>query len=66
MSEKKGYDYRKGFSVNAKANPTSAEAKAPFIDNGSGPISPKRYFSEEWMKRERSHLWAKVWNWAGR
>lgn len=66
MSKKKGYDYRKGFSVNPKANPTSAEAKAPFIDNGSGPISPKRYFSEEWMKRERSHLWAKVWNWAGR
>ena len=44
MSEKKGYDYRKGFSVNAKANPTSAEAKAPFIDNGSGPISPKDTF----------------------
>lgn len=66
MSTNRAYDYRVNWPVNPDASPESHEAKAPFIDNGSGPISKERYYSTEWMERERVKLWAKVWNWAGR
>jgi phenylpropionate dioxygenase-like ring-hydroxylating dioxygenase large terminal subunit len=59
-------DARLTWSVNPDAPATSNEAKAPFVDNGAGPISPERYFATDWMERERSQLWAKVWNWAAR
>lgn len=66
MRQKKQYDYRTNFPVNPKANRGSDEAKAPFIDNGSGPIPAERYYSLTWMEQEKTRLWAKVWNWAGR
>ena len=65
MSESKVYDYRGNFPIDPDAKPTSSEAKTPFCCNGSGPFSRERYYSERRMKREKSYLWAKVWNWAG-
>jgi phenylpropionate dioxygenase-like ring-hydroxylating dioxygenase large terminal subunit len=66
MSFNRAYDHRVNWPVNPDAPADSHEAKAPFIDNGSNPISRERYFSAEWMERERVKLWPKVWNWAGR
>ena len=66
MPDKQLYDYQRNWPVNPDAPAESHEAKAPFIDNGSGPISKERYYSLAWMERERTHLWARVWNWAGR
>lgn len=59
-------DCRLTWAVNPDADPASHEAKAPYVDNGVEPISPERYYSAEWMERERTELWAKVWNWAAR
>jgi hypothetical protein len=42
MKQKEPYDYRTNFPVNPKANRGSDETKAPFIDNGSGPIPLRR------------------------
>lgn len=66
MSFNRAYDYRVNWPVNPDAPAGSHEAKAPFIDNGWGPVSPERYYSAEWMEQERTKLWPKVWNWAGR
>lgn len=62
----RAYDFRVNWPINPAAPADSHEAKAPFVDNGSGPISPERYYSLDWMERERTRLWARVWNWAGR
>ena len=60
------YDYEKTWPINPDAPQDSYEAKAPFVDNGTDPISPERYYSRDWMEQERTRLWAKVWNWAAR
>ena len=41
-------------------------AKIDNVDNGCGPISPERYYAEEWAELERTRLWNRVWNWACR
>jgi phenylpropionate dioxygenase-like ring-hydroxylating dioxygenase large terminal subunit len=66
VATQESYDYRLSWPVNPAAPVDSPEAKAPFIDNGSGPIPTDRYYSAEWMERERLALWPKVWNWAAR
>ncbi|MFS0736173.1 aromatic ring-hydroxylating dioxygenase subunit alpha [Sphingomonas sp. 1P06PA] len=66
MSANAAYDYRRTWPINPEAPADSFEAKAPYIDHGVAPIDGERYWTTEWMERERTHLWAKVWNWAGR
>jgi carnitine monooxygenase subunit len=64
MADNAQYDYRLTWPVNPSAPADSHEAKAPFVDNGCGPIPPERYYSTDWMEAERRKLWPKVWNWA--
>jgi len=64
--ERSSYDYRKTWPVNPDAAPGSPEAKAPFVDNGIKPIAKDRYYSLDWMHRERVRLWQRVWLWAAR
>jgi len=66
MSDMLPYDYRLTWPVNPDAPQDSHEAKAPFVDNGAAPISPERYYALDWMEKERTRLWARVWNWAAR
>lgn len=66
MSDILDRDCRNTWSVNPDAADDSFESKAPYVDNGADPISPERYYSLDWMEKERTHLWAKVWNWAAR
>lgn len=62
----RAYDFRRGWPVNPGAPGDSPESKAPFVDNACGPIPTDRYYSAEWMERERRALWPRVWNWAAR
>jgi phenylpropionate dioxygenase-like ring-hydroxylating dioxygenase large terminal subunit len=66
MSTNMNYDYRRTWPINPRADVSSHEAKAPFMDHGYRQIPQDRYFSHEWMEAERLHLWAKVWIWAAR
>jgi len=66
MTDILDHDCRDTWIINPDAPEDSYEAKAPYIDNGTAPISPERYYSQDYMEKERTHLWAKVWNWAAR
>ena len=66
MLDNNSYDYRLTWPVNPDAPEDSNEAKAPFIDNGTGIIAKERYYSKEWMEKEWSRLWSRVWVWAAR
>src|SRR3546814_14949463 len=66
MLDNNSYDYRLTWPVNPDAPEDSNEAKTPFIDNGTGIIAKERYYSKEWMEKEWSRLWSRVWVWAAR
>ena len=59
------YDYRQGAVINPEAPNDSLEKKVPYVDNGTGRFSPDRYYSEDFMRREWTHLWTRVWQIAG-
>lgn len=59
------FDYRRGWSINPGAPDDSPEAKRPYVDNGTGLISPERYYSAEWAEHEWEKIWSKVWTMAG-
>lgn len=62
----RAYDYRQGWVLNQDAPEGSAEAKAPYVDNGTGLIAPERYFDPAFMKQEWDCLWTRTWLLAGR
>jgi len=43
----------------------SLEAKQPEPDNGHAAPDPSRYYSREFMQKEWTHLWPRVWLLAG-
>ncbi|MGA0844492.1 MAG: aromatic ring-hydroxylating oxygenase subunit alpha [Arenicellales bacterium] len=53
------------FQVNPAASADSLEAKQPSIDNGHEVTDPSRYFSEDFMRKEWTKLWPRVWLLAG-
>jgi nitrite reductase/ring-hydroxylating ferredoxin subunit len=55
------YDYQ----VNPAAPPDSLEARQAPVDNGLEIPDPSRYFSEEFMRKEWTHLWPRAWLLAG-
>lgn len=66
QASSKAYDHVKGWVLNEEAPATSHEAKAPYIDNGTGPIAPERYIDPAVMKAEWNALWTRTWLLAGR
>jgi phenylpropionate dioxygenase-like ring-hydroxylating dioxygenase large terminal subunit len=62
---KRMYDYRQGFVAypDGRAGPTGE--KAPYVDHGTVPPDPARYYSKEEMDLEWQHVWTKVWAFAG-
>lgn len=62
----KKYDYLASWRINENAAPGSFEAKAPYVDNGDGLISPERYYDPAFMKAEWTNMWTKTWLLAGR
>jgi len=59
------FDHARGWQVSPDAAPGEFDAKAPYIDNGTGPFSPDRYTSRDYMEREWERVWTKVWLIAG-
>jgi phenylpropionate dioxygenase-like ring-hydroxylating dioxygenase large terminal subunit len=43
----------------------SHEAPQPYVDNGTAPPDPSRYYAPEWMRLEWERLWPRVWLLAG-
>jgi phenylpropionate dioxygenase-like ring-hydroxylating dioxygenase large terminal subunit len=64
--ETRAYDYREGWVLNETASADSVEAKAPYVDNGTGLLEAERYYDAAFMKREWDGLWTKTWLLAGR
>lgn len=58
------FDYLRGFQV-SDAPSGEFDAKAPYIDNGTGKFSSDRYSSRDYMEREWERVWTKVWLIAG-
>src|SRR3546814_10681044 len=59
------YDYKTGFVTYPDAEPGSPEAKAPYVDHGTGRIDPRRYYSAEEAELAWTHMWTKSWSFAG-
>lgn len=59
------FDYRQGFVNYPGGRSGSAGDKAPYVDHGTRPIDPARYYSREQMQLEWQHCWTKVWTFAG-
>jgi phenylpropionate dioxygenase-like ring-hydroxylating dioxygenase large terminal subunit len=60
------YDFTTGWALNPDADAASFEAKAPYVDNGTGLISPDRYYDPAVMRAEWDRLWTRTWQIAGR
>jgi phenylpropionate dioxygenase-like ring-hydroxylating dioxygenase large terminal subunit len=65
MAER-SFDYRTGVVINDAAPSGHPDAKAPYVDNGTDIVPVERYYSTEVMHKEWTHLWKRVWNYAGR
>ena len=55
----------RSFNHNPDAAPDSAEAKAPFVDNGEEIFTPERYTSTEYTELEWERMWTRTWTLAG-
>jgi carnitine monooxygenase subunit len=62
---KAAYDYINGPLANPRARAPSIDAKAPYVDLGTGLIDPRLFYSPDVMKLEWEKLWTKVWTLAG-
>lgn len=51
--------------VNAELSADELEGKQQYIDNGTEPLDPYRYYSEDFMTLEWDRMWTRVWLIAG-
>jgi carnitine monooxygenase subunit len=56
------FDYREGWKVRDEARLGDFDEKAPYVDNGTGPIDARRYFSRDYMELEWERVWTKTWS----
>jgi phenylpropionate dioxygenase-like ring-hydroxylating dioxygenase large terminal subunit len=59
------FDYRQGFVAYPDDRAGVHGRKAPYIDYGTAPPDPKRYYSHEEAELEWEHVWMKTWAFAG-
>lgn len=64
--EDRVYDHEKGWRINPNAGETDPERKYPYVDNGTGLISPERFFAPDFAAAEWERMWTKTWLIAGR
>lgn len=55
------YDYRNPIVLNPAAPEGALDAKLPPADDGLDVVDPARYYSKEFMQKEWTHLWPRVW-----
>ena len=65
MTSTKSFDYREGWAVASDSFDDAADAKAPYIDNGTARLDPSRYYDPEFMRKEWETMWTRVWTIAG-
>ncbi|MEM1261366.1 MAG: aromatic ring-hydroxylating dioxygenase subunit alpha [Pseudomonadota bacterium] len=58
-------NYKAQWPMNMNAPANSLEAKQPDIDNGIDVLHPSRYYSRDFMEKEMTSLWPRVWLLAG-
>jgi phenylpropionate dioxygenase-like ring-hydroxylating dioxygenase large terminal subunit len=58
-------NYKVEWPMSLRAPRGTLEAKQPDVDNGLDVPDPSRYYSREFMQREWSQLWPRVWLLAG-
>jgi len=58
-------NYKVEWPMNLHAPAESLEAKQPAIDNGLDVPDPARYYSSDYMQKEWSLMWPRVWLLAG-
>ena len=58
----KHFDYREGFTVDPEAK---YGEKQPYVDYGTAPIDPKRYYDPAQVEIEWEKMWTKTWLLAG-
>ncbi|NKB39126.1 MAG: Rieske 2Fe-2S domain-containing protein [Gammaproteobacteria bacterium] len=51
--------------INPELSSDDLEGKQAHIDNGTEPLDPYRYYSEDFMELEWERLWTRVWQLAG-
>jgi phenylpropionate dioxygenase-like ring-hydroxylating dioxygenase large terminal subunit len=62
----KTYDHLRGWVLADQQDSLALDAKAPYVDNGTGLISPDRYYDPAIARLEFDRLWSKTWLMAGR
>ena len=55
------YDYQNPIVLNPEAPAGALDAKLPPADDGLDVLDPSRYYSKEFMQKEWTHLWPRVW-----
>ncbi|MCF8710304.1 aromatic ring-hydroxylating oxygenase subunit alpha [Rhizorhapis sp. SPR117] len=65
MNVKQDFDFRQGIVLEPEVSDFPLLKKAPFIDEGTDPIDPSRYYSPKFMAREWDKMWSRIWNFAG-
>ena len=55
------YDYQNPIVLNPDAPAGALDAKRPPADDGLDVPDPSRYYSKEFMQKEWTHLWPRVW-----
>jgi len=55
------YDYQNPIVLNPDAPAGALDAKRPPADDGLDVPDPARYYSREFMQKEWTHLWPRVW-----
>ncbi len=54
-------DYLNPIVLNPSAAAGALDAKRPTVNNGLDVLDPSRYYSREFMQKEWTHLWPRVW-----
>ena len=65
MNVKQEFDYRKGIVLEPDAKDFPLLDKTPFLEEGTDPIDPSRYYTPEFMALEWDRMWTRIWNFAG-
>lgn len=61
----KPFDFKNSWQVNPDADPSDAEYKSAFIDNGTARLDPRRYYDKGFMAAEWDKMWTQTWTLAG-
>ena len=59
------YDYKRGWAIHEATSRHPFDAKAPYIDHGTGRPDPRRYHDPNYARAEWEKMWCRTWLLAG-